>query len=110
MRVVFSNGYFVKLPSEYTLEERLELVNEIIASSPSDFSYYSKMFDIKCGVRQDNNRLVKLRLDILGTYLIRSDENYTDDVMSRYKEVNRPLQERAFSQFSEDVQDLNGMR
>lgn len=87
---------------------RLAYVDYILKNYPEEFTYMNKMFGTRCGVRQDNNKMVKLKLEILGTYLIRSDEKYTKDVMSRYKEENRPLQEMSFSQLNPDLVDLNG--
>ncbi|WP_336786938.1 hypothetical protein [Paenibacillus sp. MMO-177] len=118
MKLRLSNGEVIELPSTVRNEngdeiavpeeERLQLVNEILAKYPEEFQYMSRMFGTRCGVRQDNNKMVKIKLDILATYLIRSDEKYTKDVMSRYKEEKRPLQEVAFSQFNPDLVDMNG--
>jgi hypothetical protein len=44
---------------------------------------------------------VKIRLDILGTYILNSAENIRTDVMSRYKEKRRPFQERSVSTISD---------
>lgn len=101
----------IQLPDELNTEERLAFVNKILEENPLEFQYGKKMFGLKYGIRQDNNKLVKIKLDILATYLIRSDKDYTkgeNQVMSRYKEVKRPMQETSFSQFDKDVQDING--
>lgn len=96
------------LPNEYDVEQRKELVNSILGEYPHEFEYKDDMFDKKYGSVVDNNKITKIRLDILATYLIRADEKYTKNVMSRYKEKKRPLQEISFSQFKESVRDTKG--
>lgn len=108
MKLKLSTGQVIELPSGYNERERLALVKQIIREYPEEFTYSSTMFGIKYGQRQDNNRLVKIKLDILSTYLIRSDDKYTRNVMSRYKEEKRPLQEMSFSQLNPNLVEING--
>lgn len=98
----------IELPNEFDLTQRKKLVNIILNRYPADFQYQEKMFDTKYSQKIDTNKLAKIKLDILATYLIRHDAGYTKDVMSRYKEETRPLQERSFSQFDENLQDMMG--
>jgi len=108
MKLRLSTQETIELPKEYSQSQRLSFVNEILEKHPLEFQYNKNMFDVRYGQRQDSNRLIKVKLDILATYLIRSDEKYTKDVMSRYKEERRPVQEMAFSQFNPDLIDING--
>lgn len=110
MKVILANGDKIDLPKELNLEQRKKLVNEIIDTHPEDFSYGESrtMFSNRYGSRQDNNHLIKIRLEVLGTYLIRAESDYTEDVMSNYKKQARPQQERPFSQFNPNVADMNG--
>lgn len=126
MRLKLSTGESIHLPTTKTVtkidasgslveadiivpvNERLKLVEHVLAKHPEEFKYADRMFESRFGTRQDNNKLVKIKLDILGTYLIRSDKKYNDNVMTRYKEEKRPMQEMSFSQFSDDVVDING--
>ncbi|MGE6227619.1 hypothetical protein [Paenibacillus chitinolyticus] len=117
MILKLSNGEVIGLPTTFIdvngnettvpVEERLELVNNILSKYPDEFNFMSKMIGTRCGIRQDNNKMVKLKLDILSTYLVRC-EKYTKEIMSRYKEIARPLQEKSFSQFNPDMVDLKG--
>ena len=97
------------LPNEYTTEERMELVNEILAKYPTEFEYGEPTSESRFGQKQDVDMLVKIKLDILGTYILASElEVNSKEIMSRYKEVKRPLQEMSFSQFNEDMVDMKG--
>jgi hypothetical protein len=108
MKLKLSGDREIDLPMHYDESERLELVRRIIEDYPEEFSYQEKMFDTKYGQRQDINKIVKIKLDILGTYLIKSDKEYNKDVMTRYKEKKRPEQEMSFSQISADLIDAKG--
>lgn len=108
MKLRLSNSEIIDLPTNFCILDRLMLVGQILAAYPEEFAYRSKMFDMKCGTRIDNNKLVKIKLDILGTYLIRADDQYTSDIMSGYKIERRPLQEVVFSNFKQEVVEING--
>lgn len=98
----------IELPTDYTVEQRKCLVEKILSDYPEEFSYGDKMFDTKYGKRVDVNNLAKIKLDILATYLINGTLNKDKEIMTRYKEAKRPLQEVSFSQFTEKVPDMCG--
>lgn len=103
------DGLNIDLPTEYTTEERMSLVNEILAKYPSEFEYGEPISETRFGQKQDVDMLVKIKLDILGTYILAGEmEVNSKEIMSRYKQVKRPLQEMSFSQFNEDMVDIKG--
>lgn len=109
MILKLSSGIKIDLPTEYNTEERVDLVNQILTDYPLEFVYNGDdMFTAKFNSKVDNNKLVKIKLDILATYIIRAEEKYSKNILSRYKETKRPLQELPFSQFKEEVQDMKG--
>lgn len=99
----------IELPNNLSTEERLELVNNILAKYPSEFEYGDMNGETRFGQKQDTDILAKIKLDILATYLISAElELNSKEIMSRYKQVKRPLQEMSFSQFNEDMVDIKG--
>lgn len=89
----------VKLPLDLNTEDRMALSDKIIKENPESFELtgHSKA-DFK----------VKVRLDILGTYILNSVPNIREDVMSRYKQNVRPYQEKSISNFNtKNEQNLN---
>lgn len=102
-------GKNIELPNDFTTDERLKLVNEILAEYPHEFEYGEPTSETRFGMKQDVDMLVKIKLDILGTYIIAGDmEVNSKEIMSRYKVTKRPLQEMSFSQFNEDMVDMKG--
>lgn len=109
MKLILSNGERIDLPNDLDIEERKALVNRLLETYPADFSYGDgDLIGSRYGMRQDNNHLVKVRLDVLATYLIRGEPDYTETVMSNYKKQVRPQQERPFSQFHKNTIETNG--
>lgn len=109
MLLKLRNGQRIDLPNEYSTDERMKLVNKILATFPDEFEYGEPTNETRFGRKQDVDMLVKIKLDILGTYIIAGDiEINSKEIMSRYKEVKRPLQEMSFSQFNEDMVDIKG--
>lgn len=78
----------LQLDNALPVEERMILAQNIIDENPLDFEMTGhSVADHK----------VKIRLDVLGTYILNSVKDIRTDVMSRYKEKNRPYQEISIS-------------
>lgn len=80
----------IDLPLDLELNERVSYVNKLLEKYPEDFRYKDNY---------NTDRIVGVRLDILATYMLNKVENIRNDVMSRYKEKNRPVQEQSISNF-----------
>lgn len=108
MKLKLSN-ITINLPQEHSIEDRFNLVSEILEKYYSEFVTDEPMFEKKYGSRVDLHRHVKVKLDTLATYMLNSDKDSRKDktVMSRYKVKNRPLQEMPFSQFKTE-ENFNG--
>jgi hypothetical protein len=98
----------IDLPNDLNTEERIEFVNRIIIEHGDELAYQEKMFDTKYGKAIDTNKLIKVRLDILATYILIADPSYTKDIMSQYKIKMRPFQEIPFSQFPDEMLVIEG--
>lgn len=81
----------INLPNDYDSEQREELVKGIMDKYPDDFkyTYFSKM-----------DRLIEKRLEILATYLLNGMSDIRNNVMSKYKENNRVVQEKSTDKLS----------
>jgi hypothetical protein len=88
-----------RIQNEYTQEERKAFINTILAKYHTDFEYKASC-EMANNKGIDRNNIVKVRLDILATYLLRVDIEYRKTILTRYKEVKRPQQEVPFWQFS----------
>lgn len=76
------------LPSDLDVDERMILAEQIINENPESFNING---------HDRHDRLVMVRLDILGTYILNAVKDIRDDVLSRYKIKRRPYQERPIS-------------
>ena len=70
----------IDLPSDLLLVERQALVDKIL----NDYSEY-----FKYGKSEEWNRVVEVRLDVLGTYLLNTIANIRTVVNSQYKDKYR---------------------
>lgn len=74
----------IELPNSLTLDERIEYVNDILKRYPNNFEY---------GNNEDTNHVIEIRLDILGSYIIKASATKKKIVMSGYKVKNRTYQD-----------------
>jgi hypothetical protein len=75
------------------------LAQKLIDDNPESFS--------QSGFEKADHK-VRVRLDILSTYILNAEKNIREDVMSRYKEKYRPYQERPISSLTvRGQQDIN---
>jgi hypothetical protein len=74
----------IELPHCLNLEERMGFVSDILRRYPDNFEYVSN---------EDTNHVVMIRLDILGSYILRASDVEKKEVMSPYKIKNRPYQD-----------------
>lgn len=101
------NNITIPLPKEYDLNQRIELVNDILTNYKDELNYNLDVLRNKNKI--DFNSLVEIRLDILGTYILQAYKVNDKSIMTRYKLKYRPLQETSFSQFSESLVEENGL-
>lgn len=66
----------IYLPCDLTIEERVILVDEITRDNPSSFEF---------GIKKEKDEKVKVRLDILGTYILRADSE--KKIVTHHKKV-----------------------
>lgn len=92
MRLKLYSKEDIVLPLDLDYKERIELVEKIIIDNPESFEF--------SGYDKADNK-VKVRLDILGTYILNAVPNIRETVMSRYKQNVRPYQERSISTLSD---------
>lgn len=92
MRLKLYNKDDIKLPLELDYLERMKFAEKVILDNPESFQITG--FD-----RADNK--VKVRLDILATYILNAVEDIREDVMSKYKQNVRPYQEKSISNLPE---------
>lgn len=107
MNLRLSNNETINLPSDLNLEQRKELVEKILSEHSEDFKYNKKFFDTKYGKKTDNDNIVKVRLDILGTYILKADPKYTETIMSQSKIRSRQRTEIPLSCFKIDDNEDN---
>lgn len=88
MRLKLYNKEDIFLPLDLDYKERIELSQKIITENPDSFNV--------TGFDNTDNK-VKVRLDILGTYILNAVPKIRETVMSRYKQNVRPHQERSVS-------------
>lgn len=99
MKLKLCNQEVIILPLDLDYIERISLANKIIVEHPESF--------VTTGSATLDSR-VKVRLDILGTYILNAVPNIRENVMSRYKQNVRPYQERSISTISKSCK-INNM-
>lgn len=89
----------IQLPLNLDTAERMIFAQRVIEKNPESF--------MQTGFEKADNK-VRVRLDILSTYILNSEKGIRDNVMSRYKEKRRPYQEKPISCLSQrNQQDIN---
>lgn len=99
----------IDLPSECDLQQRKELVNKILNEYPCEFQYSDRQFETKYGGKIDVNAQVKMKLDILATYLLMGTPEYTSDTMSEHKIKTRKKTELPWTYFSPENTEKLGL-
>lgn len=86
--LLLSRGVKITLPKYETIEERIKFAGDIILEHPDLFEF----IDIP-----EQDRLVSIRLDVLGTYILQADNEKEKDILTRYKTKARAKTEIPFS-------------
>lgn len=97
MKLKLCNNNNIILPLELDYCKRMEFAEDIIIN-------YSESFEV-CGSPSLDNT-VKIRLDILGTYILNAVPDIRKTVMSRYKQNVRPFQERSISTLGKKYEQI----
>ena len=89
----------IQFPLNLNTQERMIFAQKIIDDNPESFT--------QSGYDKADNK-VRVRLDILATYILNAEKDIRENVMSRYKEKRRPFQEKPISCLSKRSQrDIN---
>lgn len=86
--ILLGNGEKINLPKSLNVSERIEFVDKLTREYPFSFTLTDN---------NEHNRLVSIRLDILGTYILHADKNKGNYIMSRHKVKSRAKNEIPFS-------------